>query len=130
VVGLAALQAVVASLETLARDLDPSVWEPADLVAGLEVAARGVKMLDACRTVLAGRVDECGLHRERGHLSTAHLVAATSGSTLREAKDTIETAKRLSDQSELDRAFRSGAVSADQASESGRSLDRQGPGNA
>jgi hypothetical protein len=113
--GPAALQDAVTRVEAFGRNPDVACWDPDDLVAGLEAVARGVKILEACRTMLAGRVATCGAHRARGELSAAHMLAATSGSSLREAKEAIAVARRLDGQPELDAAFRAGAISVEQA---------------
>jgi hypothetical protein len=124
------LREIASGLDGLARVLDPSCWEPDDARCGLEVASRIAKAAEAFRTLLAARVEACGLHTRTGYLSAAHLLASSAGSSLREAQAALATAKRLDDQPELSAAFRAGDVSLEQASESGRSLDRQGPGNA
>lgn len=113
--GSSALAGVVDQLEGFVRALRPEDLDGGVVLATLDQLARAAKVADAGRTVLARRVDECGLHRRTGHLSPAHLVAETSGITVNEARDAIETGRRLATQNAVDGAFRSGRLSFDQA---------------
>ena len=85
-------------------------------VALLGSFARLRKLAEAGTALVARRLDACGAHRRDGYASTAHLVAATAGIGLDRAIDTVETGRRVRDQSATDGALRTGALSIDQAS--------------
>ena len=112
----------VASLEAGVRDLDPECLEADAALRALSLLSRAAKLAEAGRTVLARRVEECGLHRRSGHLSAAHLLAATAGSSIGEAAETIATGLRLRDQGEVDDAFRAGELSFEQAAAVSRAV--------
>ena len=112
---VSSLEATATQLEELVRGLEPDRLESCDVLRALEVVARLSKLAEAGRTVLAGVVHDRGLHARSGHLSAAHLLAATAGTSVGEAAATIETSHRLGDQDELAAAFLSGELSLQQA---------------
>ncbi len=119
---LGCFASAVTDLETAVRDLDPECLEAEAVLEALAPCARAAKLAEAGRTVLARRIDECGLHRRSGHLSPAHLLAATAGTTVGEAVEAIATGRRLREQADVDDAFRAGDLSFDQASAVSRAV--------
>jgi hypothetical protein len=111
------VRTAVATLEVVARDLDPALFEGSDAAELLEVFGRGERVCAAARTLLARRVDDTGVWRVRGHRSAAHWVAEATGETVGAACRTLETARALEHLPETDAAFRSGQLSEVQAAE-------------
>jgi hypothetical protein len=106
---------VCSSLERVVRELEPECLESDDVLGALDRVVRVANVAEAGRAVLARVVDERGLHRRSGHLSAAHLVAASSGTTVGAATSTIETGRAMSEHDGLDEAFRRGELSLEQA---------------
>ena len=109
------LETVCSSLERVVRDLEPECLASDDVVRALAQVVRVAKVAEAGRALLARVVDERGLHQRSEHLSAAHMLAATSGTTVGAAAAAIETGRAMGSHSELDAAFRSGELSLEQA---------------
>ena len=109
------LETVCSSLERVVRDLEPECLASDDVLRALDQVVRVAKVAEAGRAVLARVIDERGLHRRSGHLSAAHLLAASSGTTVGAAAAAIDTGRAMSAHEGLDAAFRSGALSLEQA---------------
>jgi hypothetical protein len=107
----------VATLEAIARELDPGSFDGHDAAELLETFARGERVCAAAKSLLARRVDETKVWREGGHRSAAHWVAAATGETVGAATRTLETARALEHLPETDAAFRAGRLSETQAAE-------------
>lgn len=118
--GVGALSQLVeqagSGLERVARELEPELLDGDVAVRLFGALARVVKLAEASQTTVARRIDECGAHRGTGHLSPAHLLAATAGVSLARASDTIRTGHQLVDQPGIDDSFRAGHLSLEQAS--------------
>jgi hypothetical protein len=110
------LETVCSSLERLVGELEPECLASDDVLGALEQVVRVAKVAEAGRAVLARVIDERGLHARSGHLSSAHLLAASSGTTVGAAVAAIETGRAMAEHSELDAVFRSGGLSLEQAS--------------
>jgi HNH endonuclease len=110
------LPQLVADLEAFVEGLDPQAVDGDAALEMFELLTRATNVADAGRAILAHRVDECRVHRRTGHLSAGHLLAAVAGSTVTKGLEVVETGRRLSRQPEVDRAFRTGGLSFDQAS--------------
>jgi hypothetical protein len=113
----AEVRTAVATLEALARELDPAVFDGRDAAELLEEFGRGERLCAAAKALLARRVDESGVWRDRGHRSAAHWVAEATGETVGAATRALETARALDDLPETDAAFRAGELSGTQAAE-------------
>jgi Domain of unknown function (DUF222) len=111
------VRTAVATLEVVARELDPALFEGRDAAVLLEVFGRGERVCAAAKTLLARRVDETGVWRKDGHRSAAHWVAEATGETVGAACRTLDTAHALEQLPETDAAFRSGQLSELQAAE-------------
>jgi 5-methylcytosine-specific restriction endonuclease McrA len=116
------LERLVDELAAFVRSLHVEDLDGGEVLAMFDQLARATKIADAGRTLLAGRIDECGLHHRTGQLSAAHLVAAASGVTVNEASGAVETGRRLAMQVGVDEAFREGRLSFDQASSISRAV--------
>jgi hypothetical protein len=110
------LDSLSSSLSAFVRELEPEHLSNDAVLAAFDEIVAVVKVAEAGRALLARVIDERGLHRRSGHLSAAHLVAASSGTTVGAAAATIETGRAMSSHDGLDAAFRSGSLSAEQAS--------------
>ena len=63
---VSSLEAIATQLEGLVRGLEPARLESCDVLSALDVVARLSKLAEAGRTVLAGAVQERGLHAAIG----------------------------------------------------------------
>jgi hypothetical protein len=106
---------VSSSLSTYVRELQPERLSNDAVLAAFDEIVAVVKVAEAGRALLARVIDERGLHRRSGHLSAAHLVAASSGTTVGAAAAAIETGRAMSTHAGLDAAFRAGSLSGEQA---------------
>src|SRR5437899_446658 len=104
------------ALERVSRALEPESLDGDVAMRMFESLARVVKLAEASQARVARRIDDCGAHRGTGHLSPAHLLAATAGVSLARASDAIRTGHHLVDQPAVDDAFRAGHLSLEQAS--------------
>ncbi len=111
------IRSAVATLESVARGLDPACFDGRGAADLFEAFGRGERVCAAAKALLARRVEETKVWREGGHRSAAHWVAAATGETVGSASRTLETARTLAQFPETDTAFRSGALSETQAAE-------------
>jgi len=72
-----------------ARDAERVVDDVVDDAAAIE------KMAATVKSMAAARVADAGLWKERGDRSAAHDLARRTGSSVGQAKDALETARRL-----------------------------------
>jgi hypothetical protein len=110
------LGSVSSSLSAYVRGLEPERLPNDAVLAAFDEIVQVIKVAEAGRAVLARVIDERGLHQRSGHLSAAHLLAASSGTTVGAAAAAIETGRAMSEHAELDAAFRGGELSLEQAS--------------
>ena len=103
-------------LEAVVHELDPEVMAPADAVAVLEEVEKIERLAGAAKTLLAPRATESGQWQRDGHVSPEEWFANKTGTTIGEAKDTIETGKKVKKQPKVKRALRKGKLSRKQAS--------------
>src|SRR6516162_5062471 len=80
-----------------------------DHAAAIEAMAATVKAL------AAARVAEGPRWREGGQRSAAHELAAATGTSVKDARDTLELGRRLANQPEVSAAARRGELSASQS---------------
>jgi hypothetical protein len=109
------LGSVSASLSAFVAGLEPERLSNDAVLAAFDEIASMMKVADAGRALLARVIDARGLHRRSGHLSAAHLIAASSGTTVGAAVATIESGRAMGEHTKFDAAFRSGALSGEQA---------------
>jgi hypothetical protein len=113
----AEVRSAVATLEGLARELDPLLVDGSDAASLLEDVARGERVCAAMKALLARRVDECGVWKQSGHRSAAHWLADRTGVALSSAVRSLDTARDLDALPETAVAFRAGDLSELQAHE-------------
>src|SRR5207253_1110164 len=103
-------------LERAVKALDPDVLAPADSARLLEEVACIERLVVAAKTLLARRAAESGRWRAKGDRSPAHWLARTTGTSVGQARATLETAERLRELPATEEALRAGKLSATQAS--------------
>src|SRR5207237_3583671 len=74
------------------------------------------RLVVAAKTLLARRAAESGRWRAKGDRSPAHWLARTTGTSVGQARATLETAERLRELPATEEALRAGKLSATQAS--------------
>jgi hypothetical protein len=107
----------VALLRRAVHELDAECVAPRDAVDLLSLFAEGERLCAAGKTLVVRRVDESGIWKHEGHRSAAHLVAATSGTSIGQAQQVVDTARRLSGLSRTEDELRAGRLSSAQAHE-------------
>jgi hypothetical protein len=113
----AELDAAVASLDAVVRELEPGLVDAAGAARLVDVFARGERLCAAGKALAARRVDETGAWRDMGARSSAHWLAARSGGTGGDAERAMRTARALDELPATEAAFRSGVLSTTQANE-------------
>ena len=109
---LAALRAAMAGC---AASFDASVLSAADARLARDHAAAIEAMAATVKALAAARVAEGGRWKRDGQRSAAHELAAATGTTVAEARDTLELGRRLVSQPEVSEAARRGELSAAQS---------------
>jgi hypothetical protein len=104
-------------LEKANANLDPDLLSIETVREQFAVYARAERLVAYGKTMLARKLDDAG------------EVARTTGVSVGKAKVTVDTGKALSDAMEVCDAFKSGDISADQASEIARAEQAE-PGSA
>ncbi len=111
----ARLDAAHSLLAELAAELEPGVLTGPDARLLFVKSVAVIRLADTIKTLLAGRLDEVGLHREEGFASAASLLADIEGVGLGAARGTLERAGAASSLPGLEDALRKGELSAAQA---------------
>jgi Domain of unknown function (DUF222) len=109
------VRTAVATLEGVARDLEPGVLGGADAARLVEVVAQGEHVCAALKALLARRVEETGAYRDGGYRSAGHWLSAKAGVTVGAAVGALETARSLDQLHATAEAFRAGKLSETQA---------------
>lgn len=99
-----------------AARFDASLLSAADAAAAVDAAGALERMAAAVKGLAAVRVADAGLWREAGARTAAHQLARTTGTSVGQAADAIETARRLERLPAVSTAARSGVLSVQQAS--------------
>jgi len=108
--GLKALKESVAEAE-------PATLEGKSAMAMMELYAEAERVAAAGKSLMARRVADSGAWRSSGERSPAHLVASKTGTSVGQAVDVLETAARLSELPQTEKAVRAGELSETQAKE-------------
>jgi Domain of unknown function (DUF222)/HNH endonuclease len=111
----AEVRSAVATLESVARELDPLHFDGPGAASLLADVARGERVCAAIKALLARRVDETGAWKKSGHSSAVHWLADTTGVSQPTARRVLETAHDLDALPSTSAAFRSGEISEAQA---------------
>ena len=109
------IRTAVATLEGVARDLEPGLLDGADAAALVEVVARGEHLCSALKALFARRVEETGAYRDGGYRSAGHWLASKTGVTVGAAVGALQTAQSLDELPATASAFRAGELSETQA---------------
>jgi hypothetical protein len=99
------------AIQSYARSFDASALSGTEALRGMETAAAIKNIAATLEALCSARADETEAHRRTGDRSAAHLLARKTGTTVGQAKDALDTAKRLTHQPKLDAAARRGEVS-------------------
>jgi hypothetical protein len=97
-----------------AARFDPARVAASDAVRVVEDAAAIEKMAATVKALAAARVSETNLWRRDGDLSPAHHLARTTGTPIGQARDALESARRLQELPAVEAAARRGELSAQQ----------------
>jgi hypothetical protein len=96
---------------------EPGVSSPACCAEIAEELARTENACAAARVRFASRAAKSGEHTKRGFADGPDWMAAASGSSRRDARDALETVRRLDARPEVQDAVAAGAVSLEQAAQ-------------
>lgn len=97
-----------------ATKLDPALVSAQDAVRMLEDVAAIEKVAATVKGLLAARVAETELWKRDGDRSAAHQLARTTGTSVAQAKETLDSARRLSDLPATAETAKRGGLSAQQ----------------
>jgi len=112
-----ALGSVLDHAEQIAASLRPEVLVPSDAARLLARFARLKNVAAAGEALCAARVADTNAWRAEGDRCPARFISRTTGTSVGQALEAIDTGKALPDLPHADRAFRSGALSPAQAKE-------------
>jgi hypothetical protein len=90
---------------------DPALISTSEAQRVLEHAASMENSIRTLKALCASRVSQGDSWRKKGHRSAAEALAEETGTTLSQAKEEIETGRRLLSQEKLSRAARRGEIS-------------------
>jgi hypothetical protein len=108
-------QLILGSLRARARGLDPAAMSFDDAVAAMQYGAEVERLGSAIKTIAAGRAAEGDAWRRAGDRSAGDWLAKQTGSTVGEARSTLEVAAKLPDAPATSAALRDGRLSPRQA---------------
>ncbi|MGH8986282.1 MAG: DUF222 domain-containing protein [Acidimicrobiia bacterium] len=103
------------AMHEFATRFDPALVSASDAARVVEDAAAIEKMAATVKSLAAARVAETNLWKRSGDRSAAHGLARATGTSVGQAKDAIETARRLEDLPATAEAARRGELSPQQA---------------
>jgi hypothetical protein len=105
---------VRSAMREYAQRFDPDRVSAADAAQVVEDAPAIKNMAATVEALAAARVAETELWKRDGDRSAAHRLARTSGTSISQAKDALEAARRLQDLTETAAAARRGELSTQQ----------------
>lgn len=106
---------ILNSLRAMVAGLDGATLPPADAAGLVEWFAAVERRAAAGTTIAAARVAAAGSWQGSGDRSAADWLAKQTGSSIRQARSTLQTGAQLADAPGTDAAFRAGQLSAEQA---------------
>ncbi len=113
----ASVRAAAAALREALAGFEPAEWPGAECAGLAEELARTEKACAAARLLAAARAVEAGAHRDHGAPDGAAWLARQGGSTPAQARQALETARRLAQCAETRAAAVAGTISLAQAGE-------------
>jgi hypothetical protein len=102
------------AMSEYAARFDPGRVSASDAAGVVDDAATIEKMAATVKSLAAARVAETDLWKREGDLSAAHHLARTTGTPVGQARDALESARRLPGLPAIDAAARRGELSAQQ----------------
>jgi hypothetical protein len=105
------LESAENTLQDILRDLDPEVLEPVFATRLMERFSTIERLAAAGKALAARRVSSSGVWRSEGDRSPAHFIARATGTSVGHAVGVLETAHRLRELPETDKAVREGKLS-------------------
>jgi len=108
---------IAGSLRRALATFDPALLSASDCVLVAEELTASAKACTAASLLAASRAAQSGAHRDRGFREAASWIAHEAGSTARQAKDALETARSLDRCPRTREALLAGDVSMSQAHE-------------
>src|SRR5438105_13786228 len=109
------LKATVATQRAVLSALEPGCLDGPAALRLLTVLTEGERVLAAGRTLVAKRVEESNVWRQRGDRSAAHFIGHKTGTSVGRTQAALETAERLAQLPATAEAFRAGTLSEPQA---------------
>ncbi|HVE45642.1 MAG TPA: DUF222 domain-containing protein, partial [Acidimicrobiales bacterium] len=106
------LARIASALRDVMASFEPGSLDGEAAVRALELFGEIERLVAAGKALAARRVEVTRAWQSRGVRSAAHLVAATCGSSVRSAVETLETARRLDELPATAEALRAGRLSA------------------
>ena len=103
------------SMRRYAAGFDASLLSGADASSVVDVAGAIERMAATVKSLAAARSAEVGVWRSTGDRSAAHHLARSTGTSVGQAAESLDTARRLSDLPAVADAARAGKLSASQA---------------
>src|SRR6266511_2098487 len=108
---------LAAGLRRVVHDLEPERMDARDAVELLETFVEIERLSVAAKALLIKRIDDARIWVKDGHRSAAHLLAATSGTSVGQAVGVVETARRLPELPRTEEELRAGRLSEAQVRE-------------
>jgi len=108
---------LAAGLRRVVHDLEPERMDARDAVELLETFVEIERLSVAAKALLIKRIDDARIWVKDGHRSAAHLLAATSGTSVGQAVGVVETARRLPELPRTEEELRAGRLSESQVRE-------------
>lgn len=114
-VGLRELEEQEASLASLCSGLDPALIHDQDVATAFDVLTHMQKLVSGALVRMTARYDEVGDWKRNGSKSAEDAIARKTGTSVGQAKRSLNTSKNLAKTPGVDNALRQGDLSPDQA---------------
>jgi Domain of unknown function (DUF222) len=102
-------------LDDLVSSVDPDTLDGPRARRLFDAAVAIEQRAGALRLLVTRRLEECNAWQREGDRTAAHFVARTTGTSVRQAVDSLQTARRMDPHGGLADALRAGEVTAAQA---------------
>ena len=114
-VGLRELEEQEASLASLCSGLDPALIHDVDVPTAFDTLAHMQKLISGAMVRMTARYEEVGDWKRNGSKSAEDAIARKTGTSVGQAKRSLQTSKNLDRTPGVDNALRQGDLSPDQA---------------
>ena len=122
------VRSAAAALRVALEGLEPGIFDASAAASLAEELALTENACGAAKLRMAARAGECGAHRERGFADVSDWVATATGSTVSDARQSLEAVAAVDACPETRDALVKGHVSPAQAGEIART-EREVPGS-